>query len=99
MIKIFLKEKNVSSLINCTNKKGDSALHKASRSGAEGTVRELLSCEEINTEDRNHKGETVLHVATAAGHLGIAKLLVENNSNLLGITDSFDETVFHIAAR
>ena len=41
----------------------------------------------------------MLHVATAAGHLGIAKLLAENNSNLLGITDLEDETVFHIAAR
>ena len=41
----------------------------------------------------------MLHVATAAGHLGIAKLLAENNRNLLRITDLEDETVFHIAAR
>ena len=41
----------------------------------------------------------MLHVATVAGYLDIAKLLVENNSKLLGKTDLEDETVFHIAAR
>ena len=51
------------------------------------------------TDDKNHEGETVLHVATVAGYLDIAKLLVENNSKLLGKTDLEDETVFHIAAR
>ena len=39
MIKMFLDEDNVSSFINCTNKDGDSALHKASRNGAEADLK------------------------------------------------------------
>ena len=38
MIKMFLYQDNVSSFINCTNKDGDSALHKASRNGAEADL-------------------------------------------------------------
>ena len=38
MIEMFLQEDNVSSIINCTNKDGDSALHKASRNGAEADM-------------------------------------------------------------
>ena len=38
VIKRFLEEDNVSSFINRTNESGDSALHKASRNGAEADM-------------------------------------------------------------
>ena len=39
VIKMFLEEDNVSSFINRTNESGDSALHKASRNGAEADMK------------------------------------------------------------
>jgi hypothetical protein len=81
IIQILLKDKRTDPLI--TNKRGGTALHQATVSGAEASVRELLKNETIkkSIDFPNMWGETALILAATRGDSQIAFTLLQNGAD------------------
>ena len=79
-----------------TDRKGQTALHKAAENG-HLSITKLLVKKGADTAIADCTGQTALHKATERGHLSISKLLVENGADT-AITDSKGQTALHKAA-
>jgi len=81
VIKAFVKDPRVISVLNETNKRGQTALYAAARAGHANVVLELLNADcDPNLQMIGHKS-TALHAACHAAHGEVVALLLAKGAN------------------
>ncbi|XP_005101737.1 ankyrin repeat domain-containing protein 17 [Aplysia californica] len=73
--------------INATDVSGNSALHKAARSGATGAIRALISAG-ASLDGRNSLRQTPLYIACSQGQVETARVLIDAGADVIAHTIS-----------
>ena len=95
MVEVYLKKKASLELTDVDG--GWTALHHASYSGCQESVKQLID-KGANIEARTNINETPLHLAAKNNNIDVLKLLIEKQAQIEAKTDK-EETALHLAVK